>query len=189
MFSNMVASSGRSSEEKPEASERTPDHNLPIRASTRIVLAELEIVQPPIEPAGAVELVVGASLHDPALVQHDDLVGVAHGGEAVGDHQHGALAHQPVDRLLHQPLGFGVERAGGLVEDEDRRVAQQRAGDGDPLPLTAGEPGAPLAEHGVEALGELADEPGRVGGLGRRLDPLPRGARASRRRCWRTPCC
>ena len=31
----------------------------------------------------------------------------------------------------------GIERAGGLVEDEDRRVAQEGAGDGDALALPA----------------------------------------------------
>ena len=93
---------------------------------------------------------------DPAGVEHDDLVGVAHGGEPVGDHQHGPLLHQAVDRLLHQPLRFGVERAGGLVQDQDRRVAQQRPGDGDPLALAARQPGAPLAQDRVVALRELA---------------------------------
>ena len=60
-----------------------------------------------------------------AAVQHDDAVGVADGGQAVGDHERGAALHQVRERLLHEPLGFGVERRGGLVEDQDRRVLEE----------------------------------------------------------------
>ena len=118
---------------------------------------------------------MGAPLDDPSLVQHDDLVGIAHGGEPVGDHQHGPVLHQAIDRLLDQSLRFGVEGAGGLVEDQDRRVAQQCPGDRDPLALSAGQTGAPLAQDGVVPLGELTDELGRVRRLGRGLDLLAGG--------------
>ena len=124
-------------------------------------------------PPRAVELLVRAALHDAAGVEHDDLVGVADGGEPVGDHQHRPLPHEPLDRLLHQPLRLGIERAGRFVEDEDRRIAKQGPGDGDPLALPAGEPGAPLAEQGVEPVGQLPDEGRRVGRLGRGLDLSP----------------
>jgi hypothetical protein len=62
------------------------------------------------------------------------------GREAVGDDEHGAAGEQPLDGLLHQPLALGVERARRLVEDEDGRVEQQGAGDGEALALAAGEP-------------------------------------------------
>ena len=39
------------------------------------------------------ELVVGAALDDVAVVEHHDHVGVAHGGQAVGDHEDGAALH------------------------------------------------------------------------------------------------
>ena len=88
----------------------------------------------------------------------------------MGDDQHRALLHQSLDGLLHQPLRFGVERAGGLVQDEDRWIAQQRAGDRDPLALAARETGPPLAQHGVVALRQRGDEAGSVGRLGGGLD-------------------
>ena len=124
----------------------------------RLLIAELQVVQPAIEPAGAEQLVVRAPLHHPSRVEHHDLVRVAHGGQTVRDHQHGPLGHEPVDRLLHQPLRLGVQRAGGLVEDQDGRVAEQRPGDRDPLPLAAREPGPALAEQRVVALRQLRDE-------------------------------
>ena len=58
-------------------------------------------------------------------------------------------------------LGFGVEAGGGFVEDQDARVGQDGAGDGDALALAAGELDAALADDGVvllfEVLGELVD--------------------------------
>ena len=77
---------------------------------------------------------------------------------------------QPVDRFLHQPLRLRVERGRGFVENEDRRIGEQRAGDRQPLALPAGEPRAALAEHGGIAVGELADEAVRVRRARRSLD-------------------
>ena len=60
-----------------------------------------------------------------------------------------APLRQAVECLLDQTLGLGVERARGLVEDEDRRVAQNRPRDRDPLLLAAGEAVAALAHDRV----------------------------------------
>jgi hypothetical protein len=80
---------------------------------------------------------VRAFLDDPAFVHHDDAVRGADGRQAVGNHDGRAMLHQPVERVLHQPLAFGVERRGRLVEKQQRRVAKQRAGNGDALALAA----------------------------------------------------
>ena len=53
---------------------------------------------------------------------------------------------QPVERPLDAGFRLDVERAGGLVEDQDRRVLQDGAGDGDALALAARERGAALAD-------------------------------------------
>ena len=74
---------------------------------------------------------------DPAIVEHHDPVSRAHCGEPVGDHQRGALRHQLVERLLHQLFAFGVQRAGGFIQQQDRRIAQQRASNRDALLLPA----------------------------------------------------
>ena len=106
---------------------------------------------------------MGSLFDDPARVHHHDAVGRAHGREAMGDDQRRSPSHQPLERLLHQPLAFGVERAGRFVEQQDRRVAQQRAGDRDALALAARKPRAGIAEEGVEALRQGGDE---IQGLG-----------------------
>ncbi len=81
-----------------------------------------------------------------------------------------------LQRLLHGALALRVERAGGLVEQQDRRVLQQRARDRDALLLAAGQARAALAEFGVVALA--------AGRRGSRRRPRPRAAASTSRR-WR----
>src|SRR5919201_4817 len=95
-----------------------------------------------VAPAGGDQLLVPAALDDPAVVQHDDLIGLAHGREPVRDRNRRPPLREPVERRLHEPLGLGVERARRLVEDENRRVAENRPRDRDPLLLAAPEAGA-----------------------------------------------
>ena len=54
--------------------------------------------------------------------------------------------------LLHQQLGEGVDVGGGLVQDQDARVGQQRAGEGDELALAHAEVAAALADGRVVAV-------------------------------------
>ena len=101
---------------------------------------------------------MGAGLDHLALVEHDDLVRVDDRRQPVRDHERRAAAHQLAERALHGDLALRVERRGRLVEEQDRRVAQDRARDGDALLLTARQAGAPLSRHGVVAVGEARDE-------------------------------
>ena len=108
-------------------------------ASRGNLLFELHFVEVAVDAAEGEEVVVLAALDDAAVVEYEDLVGAADGRKAVGDGEDGAAAHGFVEGVLDGALGFGVEGAGGFVEDEDGRVAQERAGDGEALALAAGE--------------------------------------------------
>ena len=75
-----------------------------------------------------------------------------------------------------------VQVRGRLVQDEQRRVGQQRPGQRDPLPLAAGHGGAAGADRGVPALRQRLDpgqQPGPRGRLGQLVSWLAPG-RASR---------
>ena len=81
---------------------------------------------------------------------------------------------------LMRGLGLDVERAGRLVEDQDRRVLEDGAGDGEALALAARQRGAALADDEVVAAGLLGeDEVVRLGELAR--PPRPRRRVASGR--------
>src|SRR5712691_3381500 len=90
-----------------------------------------------VEAVARQKLSMAAALDDAAAVEHDDLVGVDDGRQPVGDHHGGAAAAHLFQRALDLLLGARVERAGRLIEQQDLRVLEDRAGDRHPLLLAA----------------------------------------------------
>src|SRR5437879_9988710 len=80
---------------------------------------------------------VGAGLDDAAALHDEDRVAVPDRAEPVRNDHAGATA--PADRVHHVLLDRRIERAGCLVEHEDRRRDPDRAGDRTPPPLAAPE--------------------------------------------------
>ena len=106
-----------------------------------------------VEATASHERFVRSLLDYPALVQHHDGIGIAHGGEAMRDYHGGAVHHELFERVSDRRLVQGVEVRGRLVQDQYRRVLEKGAGDCDPLALPAGESHAALAHPGIEAVG------------------------------------
>ena len=71
-----------------------------------------------------------------------------------------------IQGLLDEALALRVERTRRFVEQKDRRVTQQGAGDGDALPLAAGKPHAALAEVCAVTLRQTLDKLSRRRRLG-----------------------
>ena len=115
------------------------------------------------------EFVECSAFDDPALIEHQNLVRVADGREAVRDDERRAAAHRRVDRFLNLAFGFGVERARRLVENHDRRILEERAGDRQALSLAARQVAASFADHGLKAVRRAVDEFARLGLLERKL--------------------
>ena len=84
--------------------------------------------------------------------------------------------HELAQRLLDHELALGVEVGGGLVEDQDGRILEERARDGEALALAAAEPHAALAHQRPVALGQAGDELLRVRLARRAVDRPPGGA-------------
>ena len=78
-------------------------------------------------------------LDDAAVVEDDDPVGDPPGEvHLVGDDDHGhALVGQRLHDAQHLADRLGIERRGRLVEQHQRRLHRERAGDRDPLLLAA----------------------------------------------------
>ncbi len=66
--------------------------------------------------------------------------------------------HRTIQCLPHQGLALGVKRGGGLVQQQDRRPAQDGAGNGDALALAAGECHHALADRAFQLLRQPGDE-------------------------------
>ena len=106
----------------------------PPKLFRRVVLQIMELL------VGAIalqKLGVGSLLDDMAMVHDDDEIGIDDGGEAVCDGDDGAVFHQRVKCLLDKMFRGGVERGCRFVENENRRILEQGAGDGETLFLAA----------------------------------------------------
>ncbi len=97
--------------------------------------AALQPVQGGIAPGVLHQLVVGAVLDEPPALDGDDAIGGAHRREPMGDDQHrapvGDLAHVALDDVFT----LVIQRAGRLVENQDLRIGDERAGNRDTLAL------------------------------------------------------
>ena len=123
------------------------------------------------------QLLMGALLHYLAAIQHHDTVGMAHCTQAVGDDDDGAATADGLHVLLDDAFGLVIQGTGGLVEDQDARIGEQGAGDGDALALTTGEAGAMLAHLRVIPFRQLEDKLVGARHFGRLHHPLQRRAR------------
>src|SRR4051812_11743197 len=84
------------------------------------------------------QLMMRALRDNLSRIHHENAIGVADAREPVRDHERRAALSQVGQRAEDCLLRERVERRGGLVEDQDRRVLQERPRDADPLPLAAG---------------------------------------------------
>ncbi|MNI74783.1 hypothetical protein D3C73_1308900 [compost metagenome] len=76
----------------------------------------------------------------------------------MGDDQRAASFADFAQVRLDLAFGMGVQRAGGLVEQEDDGVLQDGAGDGHALLFAARQLQAALAHHGLVAVGHGHDQ-------------------------------
>src|SRR5688572_32922394 len=80
-----------------------------------------------------------ADRFDPSVAEDDDAAAHPHARKTVRDEERGLARAQLLEAAKHLELRARVERRGGLVEDEDLRVAHVGARDGDLLPFAAGQ--------------------------------------------------
>src|SRR5580658_5528908 len=105
-----------------------------------------------VHSADGQQLLMSALFRYHACLENNDFVGIPNGAETVRDRDDGSSFHEAFQSFDHEPLGFGVERCGGLVEDKNRCVANDSASDSDSLPLPSGEGESALAHQGVVAV-------------------------------------
>jgi len=91
-----------------------------------------------VRSAGRHELGMAALLDDFSVTEDEDLVSPSGRGKAMSDKQGGSAFHHVLERFLDGFLADRVETAGGLVEEENRRLSNDGARDGDALHLAPG---------------------------------------------------
>src|ERR1700687_3919451 len=98
------------------------------------MLAGVEII---VASVSRIELGVRAALYDLAMFHYQNLVSTANGGKAVCDDERGAPLHQISETLLDHLFGFRVKAGSCLVQNQNPQLSQNRAGNGDALPLSS----------------------------------------------------
>ena len=116
------------------------------------LLCKLTVVKAGIKSILCQKLLVGTLLYYISMIQHQYMIGVFYRGQSVGDDEACTTFHQPGHGLLYQRLGPGIDRAGGLVQDQHRARVGQRSCQCQALGLTAGKAGAAGADDGISAL-------------------------------------
>ena len=100
-------------------------------------------------------------------MQYVDIIESGQQMESMDGGDNGLVAEGGEESIIDQGFGAGVDAAGGFVEQDYAAVAggEDAAGKGQPLFLAAGEVHAFLADIGCEALGQVVDDFGKVGGF------------------------
>ena len=92
----------------------------PLPRLPRHALGRLAVPQLGVEPAALEQLLVRAALGDPAVVEHDDLVGVDDGRQAVGDDDRGAAARRRASSVSW--IACSVRLSSALVASSRIRI-------------------------------------------------------------------
>ena len=104
------------------------------------------------------QLFVRSPLHDPTLLEHQDLVCAPYGGQTVSDDERRSSFSQRTKAVLNQSLALAVETRSRFIENENRRIREDRARDTEPLALPARELDATFTDDRVVLLLERIDE-------------------------------
>src|SRR5439155_23432943 len=118
----------------------------------------LFVIELTVSPALVEQFLVRASLNDFTLLEHQNLVGAAYRRQPVRDDERRPPLPRRAQSVLNEHLAFAVQARRRFVENQDARVRQNRARDGDALPLAARQPHAALADDGVVLFFERLDE-------------------------------
>ena len=156
------------------ASPGRPDLGEDVIGLTLLILGadeslRLQVEHRSIAAALGHQLVVRPKLHNFALFEHANAVGLADGGETVRDEDRGALPTGSQNALEDFRLAADIELRSRLIEQHDARAkldGAQRPGQSDPLPLASRKIGTAfvaLRQDGVEA-GEPVAAPADSGG-------------------------
>src|SRR4029078_709273 len=92
----------------------------------------------------------------------------------MGDYEGRSPGGEGFERVLYGVLRLGIERRSGFIENEDRRIFQQRPRDGNALALAGGKEAPSLSDEARGAFRQAFDELVRIRSLRRSLDLLIR---------------
>src|SRR5262249_45641124 len=88
----------------------------------RLLSPQLQPIERRITTAPGEQLLVTAVFDDGSILDDENAIGINDRVQAMCDHDRRSPLAKVLDRALNLPLGFGIERGGCLIEQDDRRV-------------------------------------------------------------------
>ena len=109
------------------------------------------------------------------ILEHHDLVRAGDSAHPVGDNEDGLVLNKSGKCLLNGCFVLHVQTGSGFIQQNDRRILQEGAGNGNALPLAAGQLAAVFTDVGIPTVRELFGEFVHIGELCRRDHLFVRG--------------
>src|SRR5256885_4538081 len=104
---------------------------------------------------------MSAPFDDPPRFDHQYLFRATDRREPVGDDECGAAAHQEAQTFLDERFGFGIEAGSRFIKNQNSRIGENRACNGDALLLSPGKFYAAFADNRIvflfKGLSEFVD--------------------------------
>src|SRR6266849_9657747 len=104
------------------------------------------------------QLAGSSFLNNPAILQYDNFVRFFRERYAMRDEDDRAASERAGKRVGDAAFRNGVKRGGRLVHDENGRVAEKGACQGNALPFASGQRASALADDSVIAFGKRGNE-------------------------------
>ena len=99
-----------------------------------------------------------AALGNASLIHYNDLVCIAHGFEPMGNHNNGLVSRQLFHRMLNQLFIFRINVGGRFIQNNNRRILNHRARNGNALLFAAGQRRTVLSDDRVVLIRQLHDK-------------------------------
>ena len=62
--------------------------------------------------------IVRATVHNSALFQHNDLIGLLNRCQAMRNHKHRSISHRPLESQLNSSFRFSIQSACGFIQQQ-----------------------------------------------------------------------
>src|SRR5207237_4511980 len=138
----------RSARERNDFMRRRPGNEVPV----------LLMPKAAVDVAAVEQFLVRADVVNAAALEDEDRIRIHQRGEAVRDNNQGAALRDAQQVGVDDRLAVRIERARRLIEDQDARITDQRAGDRETLPLAARQVCRALLDKGLIAARQALDE-------------------------------
>ena len=103
-----------------------------------VTFIDLIFVKPSVNAHARQQLRMRSLFDNSPPIEDDNAVRSLRRREAVRNVQGGPSLRQPLERMKDLLLRGCIEIGGGFIENQDRCILQKGAGNGKPLPLSAG---------------------------------------------------